>query len=256
MKFKDNNHNSDLSVVKLHEGHRQRLTKRLMDSKFVEAEDYNVLEYLLTMVVSRRDTNPLGHNLIAEFGSIANVLDASPEDLLRVKGVTPRIANFLTSLPLIFRNYKLSKLAPKTHISCSNDVFNYLGQCIYHLPSEEFYIICMDNGNNVISHKIISAGNDTEVSIKMADAVDYAKKVKAKKVILLHNHPAGSCDPSDEDLVNTRRFYMAFIVQGISLYDHIIVNSREQFYSFANEGLIKNYSEESNNMFFTINTKK
>ncbi len=249
MRFKDNNYKVDMSTLNLHEGHRQRLTKRLQDSRFAEAEDYNVLEYMLTMVVSRRDTNPLGHLLIEEFGSLANVLEATPDQLLKVKGVTPRIANFLTSIPLIFRNYKISKLEPKTYITCPEDVFNYLGQCIYHLPSEEFYIICLDNGNKTIGHRIVAFGGNSQVSINMQDAVQYAVKLKAKKVVLLHNHPAGSCDPSDEDKATTKKFFMSFNVSGILLYDHIIVDSAENYYSFAKEGYISRYSKECENMF-------
>ena len=109
MKFKDNH--EDVSMLNLHEGHRGRLRERLLRNNFSDADDYLILEYILTLVVKRRDTNDLAHTLVSTFGSLAGVFDASTEDLEQVKGVTPTMAYFLHSIPYIFRNYnKIKKM--------------------------------------------------------------------------------------------------------------------------------------------------
>ena len=252
MKFKDNYEN--LTTLNLHEGHRNRLRERLIRNNFSEADDYNVLEYILTLVVKRRDTNELAHTLISNFGSLAGVFDASIEDLEQVKGVTHTMAYFLHSVPYIFRNYKLSKKRPRVIISCAQDIFNYLGECIYHLPEEEFYLICLDSSNKVICHKVIALGGNSQVAINSSEAVKFAIKHKAQKVILLHNHPTASCDPSEEDIETTKRLYMSFNVNGIAIFDHVIVNSEEQFFSFAHAGLIENFQKECNNIFKTASS--
>lgn len=246
MNFK-NKHNENNSVKNLHEGHRQRLRERMLQTNFVKADDYQILEYLLTLVVKRKDTNELAHRLINTFGSFSNVCDSEIEDLQKVEGITYSIAYFLHIVPYIFRNYKISKKEPKAILNCAQDIFNYLGQAIFHLPIEEFYIICLDNANKVIAQKMLSAGKSTTVAVDLDECVQYAIKTKAKKVVLLHNHPTSEPDPSFEDIETTKNLFLRFASTGIELYDHIIVNYEEKFYSFAHNGKLKAYSNEYEN---------
>ena len=239
-----NRHENNSSVVNLHEGHRQRLRERMAQTNFVDADDYQILEYLLTLVVKRKDTNELAHTLVNAFGSLANVCDSSIDDLMTIKGVTYTVAYFLHSVPFIFRNYKLSKIKPKAVINCAQDIFNYLGEAIFHLPREEFYIICLDNGNKVIGQKMLSSGQSSNVAIDINDCVQYAVKMKAKKVVMVHNHPATEPEASDEDIETTKRMYFRFATAGVELYDHLIVNYEEKYYSFANDGYFNKFKME------------
>lgn len=248
MRFRDS-YDKDTQMLNIHEGHRIRLRKRLEESNFANVDDYQCLEYLLTLCVRRKDTNELAHTLINTFGSLANVLEASIEDLQLVKGITYNMAYFLHFLPQIFAKYKLSKKTAKPVLTCPQDIFNYLGECIYHLPNEEFYLICMDNSNKVICKTEIANGGNSQVAIDTRKIVKYALKARANKVILLHNHPTASCEPSEEDIATTKRLFFAFHIDGIYLFDHMIVNNEEHYYSFAHEGLIEKYEKESENLF-------
>ena len=247
-----NTHDDNSSVKNLHEGHRQRLRERMLQTNFVGADDYQILEYLLTLVVKRKDTNELAHKLVNTFGNLSKVCDSDIEDLEKVEGITPTIAYFLHSVPFIFRNYKISKTKPKAILNCAQDIFNYLGQAIFHLPREEFYIICLDNGNKVIGQKMLSSGKSTNVAIDMDDCIQYAIKTKAKKVVLLHNHPSSEAQPSVEDLDTTKHLFFRFATTGIELYDHLIVNYEEKFYSFAHDGILKRFAEDYKN-FMKLN---
>lgn len=243
MKLINNLETDNKAIVNLHEGHRERLRKRLADKNFIE-DDYQILEYLLTLPVMRRDTNGLAHKLINEFGTLANVLDSKIEDLLQVKGISPTIAYFLHSLPFIFRNYKFSKMEAKPVLTNPRDIFNYLGQAIHHLPIEEFYLICLDNSYKVINKKIISSESSDNVAIDIKNCVQFALQTKASKVIMVHNHPTSGPEPSKNDLETTKRMFIGFESSGIELHDHVIVNYNEELYSFSNSGLIKNFKDE------------
>ena len=248
MKFRDEEEGFS-KIVNLHEGHRDRLRERLIRNSFTEVDDYQVLEYILTLVIKRRDTNELAHTLVKTFGSLAGVFDAEMDDLVTVKGVTPTIAYFLHSIPFIFRNYKISKLKPKATIACPQDIFNYMGQCIFHLPKEEFYLICLDNSNRVIYKRSLGSGGNTQVSLNVKELVAVATKVNAVKVVMLHNHPTGDCLATIEDIETTKRIYMGFALAGIELYDHIIVDSSEQFFSFAHEGILEKFKQDCKSLF-------
>ena len=68
-------------------GHRQRLRARFMEAGADALPDYELLELLLARTIPRRDTKPLAKELLAAFGSFADVLAASPERLKEVKGL-------------------------------------------------------------------------------------------------------------------------------------------------------------------------
>ena len=69
-----------------HDGHRQRLKTEFL-ARPDSFPDHKLLELLLFYANPRSDTNPLAHELLERFGSLAGVLDASPEELQKVKGV-------------------------------------------------------------------------------------------------------------------------------------------------------------------------
>ncbi len=79
----------------IHAGHRARMRARFMASDPTTFEPHEYLELLLTYVIARKNVNPLAHILVREFGSLKNVLDASPQDLMRIKGVGPKTASYL-----------------------------------------------------------------------------------------------------------------------------------------------------------------
>jgi DNA repair protein RadC len=68
-------------------GHRERLRARFMEAGADALPDYELLELLLARTIPRRDTKPLAKELLARFGSFADVLAASPERLKAVKGL-------------------------------------------------------------------------------------------------------------------------------------------------------------------------
>ena len=70
MDFRDKKPNEDIKMVNLHSGHRKRLRTSLNDKGWENVEEYKMLEYILSCVVPRKDTNPLAHTLINTFGNI------------------------------------------------------------------------------------------------------------------------------------------------------------------------------------------
>ena len=95
--------------MSIHDGHRQRLKDRFLREGLDGFTDVQVLELLLFYVVPRKDTNPIAHDLVDRFGSLARVLDASVLKLTEVNGVTENGATFLKLVREIERRYALSQ---------------------------------------------------------------------------------------------------------------------------------------------------
>ncbi|MGN1213240.1 MAG: RadC family protein [Christensenellales bacterium] len=245
MRFINKHEESETDKECLHDGHRDRLRETLLHTRFDDVDDYIALEYILFGIVPRKDTNEIAHRLINTFGCLANVCEADVVDLKKVKGVSENMAIFLNLFPYMFRNYKLSKQKPKATLTCTQDVFNYLGNAICHLPQEEFYVICLDNGDHVINQKLVSRGNNTEVNIRINEIVRFATSVNARKVVFVHNHPTTSEDPSQEDIETTKKLYMAFKYHNIKIVEHLIVNYMGRSFSFSNNGILQSFEEYS-----------
>lgn len=244
MEFK----NKNPKVLNLHQGHKLRLRTSLIENGWEDFSDHQILEYILSCVLVRKDTNPLAHKLIDEFGSLANVLDASVEDLMTVDGIGERTATFLHSFPYLFKEYKKSKTNAKPDVSCPKAVFNFLGEVIYHLPHEEFYVICVDSLLRVITSKQIARGTNNQVNFALKTITENAIRTQATGVVLLHNHPNGDCRPSTEDIEITKRIYLNLSLNGIYVLDHIIVGADHNYFSFANQNYFENFEKELDGM--------
>ena len=72
----------------LHEGHRQRLKNRFLESGLDSFQPHNILEMLLFYSIPRKDTNDIAHSLIEKFGSLSGVFDADVEELTKVDYIT------------------------------------------------------------------------------------------------------------------------------------------------------------------------
>ena len=84
-----------------HEGHREKLRQRFIhENGFENFEDHQILELLLFYANARKDTNPIAHALLDEFGSLKGVLEARPEMLMRVPDVGERAAALISMASL------------------------------------------------------------------------------------------------------------------------------------------------------------
>ena len=103
----------------IHSGHRARTKDKFIASEFEYFNEHQILEMLLFYCIPRVDTNPIAHELINHYGSLANVLDASV-DSLRKFGLSERAAVFLNMIPIMSqsylydKNYNLNKMFNET----------------------------------------------------------------------------------------------------------------------------------------------
>ena len=112
-----------------------------------------------------------------------------------------------------------------------------LAEQIFQNSDREICLCCSLNNKNVLQTiEIVSIGTVNTCVVGVAEAFKTAIVSNAIGIILLHNHPSGSCSPSKEDIALTRRFYEAGKLLGIQLHDHIICGGNGKYYSFRKEG--------------------
>jgi len=207
----------------IHLGHRERLKRRFLAEGLDDFTDIQVLELLLFYAIARQDTNPIAHNLLDHFGSLSQVLEASPEELKKVKGVGEHAALLLHLIPQIGRYYQVDS-AQRVDILTSLDACGaYLVPYFFARTRETVFLLCMDAKCKVLCCKEIGEGSVNSASISVRKVVETALAANATTVILAHNHPSGIAIPSDEDVQTTRRIAAALSAVEIHLADHIVV---------------------------------
>ncbi len=210
-------------LKQVHGGHRKRMKERYIATGFDGMAGHEILELLLYYAIPQRDTNPLAHKLIDEFGSFSGVLDASVEDLMQVEGVGQHAATLLSMMPKLQRAYQADLLRTRTILNTSELAKEYCRVLLSGLKNEAFYVISLDNKNKVLNTKKICEGTIDEVSFYPRVVLETIFRSNGKKAILCHNHPSGIMKPSDLDIQATLEIKKALESVDIVLVDHIIV---------------------------------
>lgn len=206
----------------VHAGHRQRLRDRLRREGLTSFSEHEVLELLLTYAIPRRDVNPLAHELIARFGSLSNVLDADESELMRVSGMGESAALLLSMMPKLMRYYQLNALGEKPVITNFAQARAYCQPLFVGARDEHVYMVCLDQSGRVQHLALMHSGTIDEVTLYPRRIVETAIRHNAHAVVLAHNHPGGTAQPSQADQDTTRALAQALNGIGIRLVDHLI----------------------------------
>jgi len=103
---------------------------------------------------------------------------------------------------------------------------------------EFFYAMYLNNANAVLSVMKVSEGSINGTICDPIIILQAAIKLNAQAIILSHNHPSGNLTPSEADKRMTQKIKQSAELFSIRLFDHIIINAENQFFSFADDGLI------------------
>jgi len=222
---------------KLHEGHRQRVRARVLAEGLDAFEDHQVLELILFYCIPMKDTNEIAHTMIKEFGSIASLFEAQPEDIAKRCKVSLNTAIFLSLVPSLSRRYLKAKWGDKPLLNSSTKAGEYVLSLLSGRTYEVFYVICLDSQNKVNYAALVHEGTINEAAVYPRLIVEAAIRHKAASVILAHNHPGGGMQPSKADIEVTQRIREALKAISIGTVDHVIA-AGDKYYSFAENNLL------------------
>ena len=209
--------------MSIHDGHRQRLKDLFRKEGLDNFYDYQALELLLYYCIPRKDTNPIAHELIAHFGSLAQVLEAPVEELMAVKGVGEHAATFLHLITEISRYYLVNRAEQITVMPTIEACAGYLVPRFFGRRNETVFLLCLDAKCKLLCCRELGEGSVNSAGISIRKIVETALAVNATSVVLAHNHPSGIAVPSADDIQTTRKVAAALSAVDIYLADHIVV---------------------------------
>ena len=210
------------SGPKASDGHRARLRQRLLGGGGDALLDHELIEYLLTLAIPRRDTKPLAHHLVATFGGIGPLLDAAPAALRR-EGLSEgtngalRIAH-ATALRLLE-----TRVEGRPVLTNWDSLGDYLHAAMAHSLIEEVRVLFLNAKNVLIANEALWQGSVDEAAVHVREVISRAMQLGATAIILVHNHPSGDPTPSNQDIRLTRDIVEAGRHMKITVHDHVIV---------------------------------
>lgn len=174
--------------------------------------------------------------LLSAFGNVENISQASIEELSAIKGVgLAKAAQLKASFELAKRkeDHDERQIPVKSH----RDVIKLVRQRLKDKKKEHFLILCLDTRNNLIKISAVSTGTLDANLVHPREVFKEAIQSLASSIILVHNHPSGSPEPSEADIDITKRIVETGKIVGIDVLDHIIVTENKSF-SFKEKGLL------------------
>lgn len=217
-------------------GHRQRIKEKYEKSGIDGWLDYEVLELALSYAIPRKDTKPIAKELISRFKTINGVLDSDIKELRTINGISNHIALFLNLLKDIAILYLEKGLHNKDLLSSPQVVYDYLKASLKGAVDEEFKTLFLDSRNQLIAVETLKTGTVNRSVVYPRKIVERALYNHAAGVVIAHNHPAGTLQPSQEDITITNAIKTALETIDIVLLDHIIIGGNGYF-SFKAKGL-------------------
>jgi len=216
----------------IHSGHRQRMRDRIKKYGTEALEDHELLEVLLYYCIPRKNTNPIAHKLIKEYGSIYELFTADYIDIADRGEISENAALFLNLTVEVAKRLNMQSLEKGVLMNSSQKAGNYCIELLKFEKVEVFCILCIDAGGRLINICEINRGTALAVDIRTRKLIETAVRQKASRIILLHNHPGGDVQPSPEDIFITNEAKKLLASVEINVIDHIIVNE-EKYFSFA-----------------------
>jgi DNA repair protein RadC len=207
-------------------GHRARLRRRLLEGGPEALLEHELIEYLLALVLPRRDTKPLAKKLIHDFGGFARLVSADAEAIVRVGDVSEGAAAAIKIAQATALRLLESRVIDQPVLGSWQALLDYLRADMGALAVERVRILYLNARNMLIRNEPVSEGSVDEAAVYVREVIRRALEYHATALILVHNHPSGDPQPSQQDIRLTREIVEAARPLGISVHDHVIVGAR------------------------------
>lgn len=208
----------------LHMGHRKRVREEFLEHGFSDATPaHKVIELLLFYGIPRQDTNEIAHALLDRFKTVSAMLEASPEELMKINGVGENAAALIKLILPLCRLYQTDKLSTGKMPCTMDTICEFVIKKHFGYSNEVFAITTLNSKGAIIAFDILNYGDVTSVGVSTRSIIETVIKRKAVCVVMSHNHPNGNALPSEDDIAMTQRINTALKHINVKLIDHVII---------------------------------
>ena len=201
-----------------------RPREKLLARGAVALSDPELLALLLRTGTKERGVLQMAQEVLDAFGGIAGLLHAAADDLKQVKGLggPAKRAELLAVIELA-RRAMAQQLKEREIFGSPEAVKHYLQLHLAHRPHEVFAVLFLDAQNRLVAMEELFRGTLTQTSVYPREVVRRALQLEAAAVVLAHNHPSGTVQPSRADEALTQTLKAALALVDVRVLDHVIV---------------------------------
>ena len=180
----------------------------------------------------------VAQNLINTHLNISNLAGKSVATISKENGIgKDKAATLVAAFELARRVDSQKKWFSKTKITSPEDIAEIFIPILRDEVKENFIVVCLNSANKIIKHEVISVGSLNSSIVHPREVFKVALENNSANIILLHNHPSGNPEPSNEDILVTRKLVEAGKVMDVQVFDHIIL-AGDKFRSLVSKKII------------------
>jgi DNA repair protein RadC len=180
----------------------------------------------------------IAQEIIHKEGNLANLATKSHSALLKTTGIgKDKAATLIAAFEISRRILSQTKWLHEIKVTSPSDIAKIYIPKLRDELKEKFIVLCLNSSNRIIKEEIISIGNLNSSIVHQREVFKVAIENSAASIILLHNHPSGNVEPSNEDIIITRQLVEAGKIMAIPVFDHIII-AGDNYTSFVERRLI------------------
>lgn len=220
-----------MAISDWHKHDRPR--EKLLTFGAEQLSDAELLAIFLRVGVKGKSAVDLAQELLQEFGSLHNLLNANEQAFCQAKGLgQAKYAQLQAVLEMSKRHFE-SGIQQQDAFSQPELVAKFLCHELDNLSRERFGLLLLNQQNQLIEFTILFEGTLNQAEVHSREVVKAALNHNAAAVILTHNHPSGDPTPSQADIQLTKTLSRALALIEVRTLDHIIIGNNGRWHSFA-----------------------
>ncbi|PKL83460.1 MAG: hypothetical protein CVV24_04940 [Ignavibacteriae bacterium HGW-Ignavibacteriae-3] len=186
--------------------------------------EIELIAILLRTGTKGKSVLQLSQELIEKSGGLNNLTSQSAQAVQRHPGIgRDKAATLLAAFELNRRADFQKKLFSLKKIQSPTDLADLFIPVLRDKLKEEFYVVCLNSANKILRMELISVGHLNASLVHAREVFKTAIENNSASIILIHNHPSGNPEPSQEDISLTKKMIEAGKIMDIHVMDHLII---------------------------------
>ena len=208
-----------MKILDMEKNSRPR--ERLQEFGVESLSDAELLSIILRIGNKKENVIDMSNRLIALYG-IDELFNCTIKELEKINGIGTSKAMQLLAVSEIGKRIRL-KENKKAKIDSAKNIFDLFEERLKSKKQEHFYTVLLNTKNKIISIQKISTGILDASIIHPREIFKSAIRNSASRIVLVHNHPSGDPEPSEEDIDITKKLIESGELIGIEILDHVII---------------------------------
>lgn len=230
------NVNRKLTVKELPLDDRPR--EKLLMRGAQNLSDAELVAILLRTGKTGKSVLEIAQELIQSEGNLAMLATKTVDSLQKISGIgKDKAATLSAAFELSRRILSQSKWLSNKKVTSPGDIADIFIPLLRDENKERFIVVCLNSSNKIIKHETISVGNLNSSVVHPREIFKVAIDCSSASIILIHNHPSGNPEPSNEDIKITQKIVESGKILDIPVFDHLII-AGETYTSFVEKRII------------------